>query len=221
MRPQKIIPLFILIILPLGVKAQLFDHYRIGIAGNRSNIIANSIDNFRSYRSGVGIGLHAEKAISKNFNFSSGLEISMFRYGWEHHVMITGPNGTPTGETYGDETTSSLFLLSIPALVKFKAPAKFSLFAGPRFDFELSSRQGTLDYMAGDYIIKEKDQLSDHSEFFVAGWTLGIGKGFSIFGYNPSIEFRFNGDFQNLIRENDFIDMKKRRFDIWVTFPLD
>lgn len=111
-------------------------------------------------------------------------------------------------------------MLSVPILMNIKGPARFFGYIGPRLDFELGSDNGVAKYDTGSTQIRKEDNLSDHSEFFVAGWSAGLGKRFNIGDIDPAISFRYSGDFSQLVRDDRFVDLHKRRFEVLVDIPL-
>ena len=205
--------LFIVCLLPLSSSAQFFDSYSVVAIGNRSNVINNDFQNFRNYKFGFGLGAHASKKLSTRFTLVTGLELSALRYELETSGVVLDSNGIPTGETYGDKAVSSLFILSIPAMIKINLPANYHGYIGPRLDIELGSQKGVLNFEVQDNQFREKDKLSNYSELLVPGWTAGIGKRFDFGGIQPYLELRYSGDLTNIVLNEGFLNMRKKRFN--------
>ena len=220
----KILILFILLLVPVcNSFSQIFDEIGVSLSGNQSNIVIDEVENFRNPAFGYGFGLFTEKKIVNAIQILSKLEYSARRYELDLVMEERSFNGEPTGETFGDKTTSTLHIISIPILMKIQSekilPSLYLAF-GPRLDLEVGAKKGKIKYDYRGDTFKTEDSLSDYSESVIWGFSATLGFDFKIFDHDINIDGRYNHDLSDLTQDDGFLSMRKRSFDIWLNIPF-
>jgi len=203
---------FLLFGLYFSADSQIINSFDLTVSGNYSNLISDGTGNFeRSFLSGYGIGIGAESTVLPKLSVVTSLEFSSRRY---EHVF----------EFRNLEGTNNLLHLSLPVLAKIEGPGRFSdLFMkiGPRFDFLLSSNLEWVMFCSVVECFQVTDRIEpERSKTMVPGWSAALGSSLTVFSKEVDIEFRYNDDFTNLLKDERSESIQKRSFDIWLRIPF-
>lgn len=200
-------------------KAQFFNSYSAGISGNLTTITSNQLEDFREYAPGMGVGIQGKHQLKERLNLILGAEFILRRAGYNRTIQTRNDDGVVL-EEFNSEFVSSLFLVSIPILLEINTPSKIYAHFGPRIDIKTGFVNGNTKVETSTGTFRDNDSIFENAETFGYGISAGIGRHFNVSGRMVNIEFRYNNDFSELIRERDFISLKKRSFDLWIHFNL-
>ena len=195
---------FIILLFGLATvgNAQLVDNYSLNFSIHESLAFSTDRTTVREPLLGWEIGFSVEKEILDRFSLSSGAHLTRVRFGLE------------------DVGASHVTYLTVPVDLKLMFPWKIFAKAGPKIMFKVASRDAKEPTNINGFPGYIGDGFASAADFFVPGWNIGIGKEFSLFGFDPWIEICYGEDFKSFSGYDGLIKMNKRMRKVSIGIPL-
>ncbi len=224
---KKTLLLLLTLSFPFTVAAQIFDEYKLALSTNFQDVNSNNdhkwFNDIRRSGTGFGIGFFAQKSLSSKFSVETGIEIASKRtiLDLEPSEIRTIENQEGTGEFIEiSDATTSLYLLSIPFKFQYLIVGDFQINSGVLVDYKLGNKTDSYEWVYEGNNISQEDNLFDFAETLNLGYLVGIGKEFSFNNREITIEVQFRKDITEMVRDDNFIPIRKQSIEFWIGLPI-